>query len=245
MVGSTWRQAEAEAAATPQSDFKAIVVLVTTALCLTFQYPARSGDIYGWLFPGREFTNFEARSLWAVWVIGTFTILPVAVIWGIFRERVRDYGTKLQGAAAGLPLYLGMVAVMAAVLLVISHNKEFQGTYPFYAPGPSEPWWPRFYAWELLYALQFVALEFFFRGFLLHGLRPRLGGQAIFAMMVPYCMIHFGKPMPETLASIIAGIVLGFMSLRTRSIWLGAALHISVAWSMDLLSLWHRGVIRF
>ena len=40
---------------------------------------------------------------------------------------------------------------------------------------------------------------------------------------------------------IIAGIVLGFMSLKTRSIWLGAALHIAVAVTMDLLALWRLG----
>ena len=75
------------------------------------------------------------------------------------------------------------------------------------------------------------------------GLRHRFGFYAIFAMMVPYCMIHFGKPMPETFAAIIAGIVLGFMSLKTRSIWLGAAIHVAVALGMDFLSLWHNGLL--
>ena len=49
--------------------------------------------------------------------------------------------------------------------------------------------------------------------------------------------------MPETFAAIIAGIVLGFMSLKTRSIWLGAAVHVAVALGMDFLSLWHNGLL--
>ena len=60
---------------------------------------------------------------------------------------------------------------------------------------------------------------------------------------VPYCMIHYGKPMPETFSAIGAGIVLGLMSLKTRSIWLGAVLHVAVALSMDLLALWHKGLL--
>jgi membrane protease YdiL (CAAX protease family) len=60
-------------------------------------------------------------------------------------------------------------------------------------------------------------------------------------MMVPYCMLHFGKPMPETLAAICGGIILGFMSLRTRSIWMGTAIHITVAGLMDAASLWRKG----
>ena len=34
-----------------------------------------------------------------------------------------------------------------------------------------------------------------------------------------------------------AQYMLGFMSLKTRSIWMGAALHIAVAWSMDFAAL--------
>ena len=66
----------------------------------------------------------------------------------------------------------------------------------------------------------------------------RLGPYVIFVMTIPYCMIHFGKPIQETLGAIVAGILLGFMALKTRSIWLGAALHIAVAWTMDGLAVW-------
>jgi membrane protease YdiL (CAAX protease family) len=54
-------------------------------------------------------------------------------------------------------------------------------------------------------------------------------------------MIHFGKPMPETIAAIIAGIFLGKMALRSGSILPGILLHYTVAISMDLLSLWQQG----
>ena len=93
------------------------------------------------------------------------------------------------------------------------------------------------WAWEGLYAAQFVSLEFFFRGFILNGLRRALGSNAIFVMIVPYCMIHYGKPMPETLGAIGAGLILGTLALRTRSIWGGVLIHISVALTMDVLAL--------
>ena len=96
----------------------------------------------------------------------------------------------------------------------------------------------------MLYALQFVALEFFFRGFIVHGTKHRFGIYSTFVMMIPYCMIHFQKPLPETCASIAAGIALGFVSLSTRSVWLGAALHISVAWGMDFATLARRGMLQ-
>ncbi len=99
------------------------------------------------------------------------------------------------------------------------------------------------YAWWALYALQFVALEFFFRGFMVHGLKWRLGYAAIFVMVVPYNMIHFGKPLAEAIGAILGGVTLGTLSLKTRSVWWGAALHIAVAATMDLLALWHKGLL--
>ena len=50
-------------------------------------------------------------------------------------------------------------------------------------------------------------------------------------------MIHYGKPMPETLGAIGAGIILGTIAMRTKSIWGGMLIHIGVAMTMDVLAL--------
>jgi membrane protease YdiL (CAAX protease family) len=47
--------------------------------------------------------------------------------------------------------------------------------------------------------------------------------------------------MPEALAAIVGGIALGSLSLKTRSIWWGAAIHISIAITMDICALTHAG----
>ena len=170
-----------------------------------------------------------------------YIAIPVIQILFFFRQPLSDYGFKVRGFANLWGLYLAMLAVMIPIVVTVSMTKSFQGTYRFYRNALIEPLWPRFWIWETAYFLQFIGLEFFFRGYLLHGIKRRFGAYAIFVMMVPYCMIHFGKPMPETFSAIAAGIILGFMSLKTRSIWMGAALHISVALTMDLCSLWRAG----
>src|SRR5204862_1734080 len=60
---------------------------------------------------------------------------------------------------------------------------------------------------------------------------------AIFSMVVPYCMIHFGKPYLEVCSAIIAGVVLGSLSIQTRSIWAGVLVHVTVAILNDVLAL--------
>jgi membrane protease YdiL (CAAX protease family) len=91
----------------------------------------------------------------------------------------------------------------------------------------------------------FFSLEFFFRGFVLQTLKYSLGSMAVPVMVIPYTMIHFSKPLPECIGAIIAGLVLGFLSLKTNRIWGGVLLHVAVAISMDVLALWRNNAFMF
>jgi membrane protease YdiL (CAAX protease family) len=119
----------------------------------------------------------------------------------------------------------------------VSGHTAFQRQYPFYKWANRSAF--DFWTWELLYIAQFLSLEFFFRGFLLQGLRRALGSNAIFVMIVPYCMIHYGKPVLETCGAVGAGLILGTIAMRTRSIWGGVLIHVGVAVTMDVLAVGH------
>jgi membrane protease YdiL (CAAX protease family) len=97
--------------------------------------------------------------------------------------------------------------------------------------------------WEVAYAFQFVMVELFYRGVLLFSLSRSLGWLAIFVMVVPYTTIHLQKPLAECVGSILTGIVLGALALRTRSIAGGAVVHCAVGLCMDLGSLQAKGAL--
>jgi uncharacterized protein len=192
--------------------------------------------------------NSPDRQFWQLiyWASNTFLfyfLLPAIAIKFIFKEKLTDYGLKLQGALAYRNIYFIAFTFIFPVVAVASYSPHFQITYPFFVPVDKNKMFPYFFVWELFYILQFFSLEFFFRGFMVQGLKKELGIYSVFVMMVPYCMIHFGKPLPECIGSIFAGIFLGMMSYRTNSVWLGACLHVGVALTMDVLSLWHKGYI--
>ncbi|MFI5148738.1 MAG: type II CAAX prenyl endopeptidase Rce1 family protein [Bacteroidia bacterium] len=178
---------------------------------------------------------------WASLIIFFYLLIPAFVIRFGFRENLNLYGFRLQGAFKDIKLYGLMLVIMIPLVLFFSGTQSFQARYPFYQPGYKEELFPDFVIWELLYFLQFISLEFFFRGFILHGLRKRFGFYSIFVMTIPYCLIHFGKPFPETVSAILAGIILGFLSLKSKSVYLGIAIHYSVALTMDLCALGHKG----
>jgi membrane protease YdiL (CAAX protease family) len=187
-------------------------------------------------------TNLNDLSYWILTLDFFYFIVPAFIIIFIFKEKLSDYGLKWKGALKDYHLYILMLLVMIPLVLYFSGTQSFQNRYPFLDVNKGDSLFPNFWKWELLYCSQFFALEFFFRGFILHGLKRRFGFYSVFIMTIPYCMIHFGKPMPETIAAIIAGIVLGCLSLKSGSVLLGFLIHVSVGMGMDMASVWQKGV---
>lgn len=168
-----------------------------------------------------------------------YFVIPALYVRFVLKEQIRNYGFNFKNAARHLHIYLLMFLCVVPLVLLASRSPSFLHRYPFYRNAGHS--WTELIAWESVYALQFVTLEFFFRGFLLFALARSIGAYSIFVMVMPYNMIHFHKPFPEAVVAIIAGIALGTLALRTRSIFGGMIIHIGVAWSMDLLALVHKG----
>lgn len=185
----------------------------------------------------RDDTYGRLRRLayWSSCTIVGYMLIPMIWVKLVMRRSLRGMGLSTQGFLTHAWIYALLFLVVLPVVYLVSGTESFQSTYPFYGKAGRSAY--DFIIWELFYGLQFLSLEFFFRGFLIHGLKRRFGFYAIFVSVIPYCMIHFGKPFPEALGSIVAGLTLGAFSLFTGSIWLGVAIHISVAVSMDIFAL--------
>ena len=175
---------------------------------------------------------------WALGCVVVYFLIPAAVIKLILRTNLRDYGWYGGGYLKRMPLYSILFVLMLPILFYVSLRADFIQTYPFYLPNNTK----QLIIWETAYGFQFVVAEFFFRGFILLGLRRHFGAPAALMMtLFPYMMVHFEKPYLEAMGAIIAGCVLGYIALRSRSIWTGVTLHIGVALTMDMLALWRRG----
>ncbi len=177
------------------------------------------------------------------WVIGCvvcYTVVPGVVVRSVFGLTLSEFYLAPRDYLSHLPIYGLLFLPVGLLILVFAGSPDFSAQYPFYK---DQQGWADLLVWEAAYGVQFFALEFFFRGFLLRGLASEMGSMAVLVMMIPYCMIHFGKPLPECLGSIIAGLVLGVLAMDTRSIWGGVTIHVAVAWGMDFAALGQKGVL--
>lgn len=220
-------------------------ILVTMAIALIL--PRYFGDlkhiqaipvVKDWM-QSTAYPSLWPRLYWAFFKFINYFLVPALCIKLVLRERVADYGFKLSKDPHVWMLYGAMLLVVLPLTFGVSFNEAFLRTYPKYKAASET--FVQFFAWEGAYGFQFFMLEFFFRGFILFALAPYLGSAAIFVAVVPYSMIHFSKPLAETLGSIIAGIALGTIALRTHSIYGGVLVHCAVAWSMDVFAMSRRG----
>lgn len=257
---STWRELDedahrhrAEVLANGRMDHRPFIALVMCAVILTMQ------EYYG----GRVFFDVSVRGLlvewdkthpwiqaskydelWGfAWWAGTRVfgyVFPFIVWKTVFypKDSLLDLGLRTRGFLDHAWIYGLFLMVVVPAMLVVSQSPDFGSYYPFYKMSTRS--WFDFLVWEAMYFAQFFALEMFFRGFWLGVLRKSFGSGAIFVMAVPYCMIHYGKPYLEACGAIVAGIALGSLSMKTKSIYSGFLVHVTVAVMMDWLSLRHR-----
>ena len=258
---STWSDLEledtdyrAQLARKNKFDTRPLVCLIFVAVTLTVQEYYGGRKLYDsiirpWLFQMEamgwrklhlaQFDEYYSYAWWvAARVIG-YVLLPFP-LWKILypKDSLLDLGLRIRGFSRHIWIYVVCLAVVIPAMLIVANQPDFGTYYPFYKLSSRS--WFDLLMWESIYFVQFFALELFFRGFIIGTLRRTLGSAAIFAMAVPYCMIHYGKPYLEAHGAIVAGIVLGSLSAKTRSIYAGFLVHITVALSMDLLALWHR-----
>lgn len=137
-------------------------------------------------------------------------------------------------------IYLLLFLLVLPLVWHSAGTPAFQHKYPLARElvGPDGGLSPvHFAVYQAFYSLVFVSGESLWRGLLTFSLARHLGSYAILLMLIPYCITHYGKPLPETLGSLVAGTLLGVLALRHGSVWSGVLLHYGVAISMDVLAI--------
>lgn len=170
------------------------------------------------------------------WFTGLFTaLIPVYCIWKIKdSKKIPFYGT---GPMGNTRPYLLLVTCMIPLIVLAATQADFLKMYP--RAKVVETWnlHPRYLYYalhEFFYSLDFITIEFFFRGFLIISMISICGRQCIIPAAAFYCCIHLGKPMGEAISSFAGGILLGIVSSNTRTVKGGLLVHLGIAWLMEI-----------
>jgi membrane protease YdiL (CAAX protease family) len=168
--------------------------------------------------------------------LGKYLILFLVL--GVAVGRLRHSGFGFFNFKIQYKTYLGFLLIMLPLLVFASTQDDFLKVYPKLKQFgvSSEEYLSQLLIYEPVYLLNFVMLEWFFRGFMVLFFKKYLNTKAIILVAVIYCAFHFGKPALECISSFFGGYLLGYIVYKTKSIWGGVIVHMGIAFLMDLFA---------
>jgi hypothetical protein len=180
---------------------------------------------------------------------GVVTILfALFGMWLVYDRKEKDgfYGLRFSGAS--VKPYFVLLLIMVPILYITTYMPDILDYYPTYKRAGglrfstfydiNENWAKLIY--ESAYLFDFVNTEIFFRGFLVIGLSKLLGKNVVLPMAATYAVLHFGKPIGETISSVFGGYILGIIALYSRNIWGGIFIHGGIAFFMEVFAFWRQ-----
>ncbi|NPA06992.1 MAG: CPBP family intramembrane metalloprotease [Chloroflexi bacterium] len=134
----------------------------------------------------------------------------------------KAYGLALGDWRHGLPL-VGLTWLVAAgvELASVTLDPTVRAYY--------RPLWSPTYPGVVL--LDMVGWEFVFRGYLLFAYARAFGvGPAMWLQMVPFALMHVGKPVAETFSTILGGVWFAILAWRGQSVLYPILAHWFIGW---------------
>lgn len=218
------------------------VYLCAAATWLMVLYHHHGGgfDAPEWFLDGSaELLGFELlefhRHLWShASAVVLLMIVPLALCWFGEGWSPRDLGFRVKGAGPEILVVLGLWVAMIPIIWMVHTGASFQSVYPRLDAADTSM--ELYFLFEGFYLVKWIAWEFFFRGFMLFAFQKDFLRSSVLISTIPFTLMHYGKPELEMASAMIAGLVLCFIALRSKSIWPGVLLHWLVASTMDFFA---------
>ncbi len=221
-----------------KEDLKVYILLLSAPVLLTL-YRYHGYPEYFYEYFGNSYSDVIAR----IWQFAVFFVLmfviPALTVKFWFKRPLTDFGMGIGNYKEGLKWLVTIPLVVAPIIYLSSKMPDVRLEYPMAKSLLNDT--SNLLLYESAYVLlYYTAWEFFFRGFLLFGLRERFGDfNAILIQTISSCLVHIGKPEGEIIGSIIVGIIFGVVALRTRSIWYVFLIHAAIGVLTDIFIIYY------
>lgn len=215
-------------------DIKYYIILISAPILLTiYRYHGYPGtnNLYKYL----NFPKDQSQAIVSFMIFFVITFLIPIIYLRIFTtEKITDYGLSLGNYKYGIKSLLLIPLVILPAIYFAAKMPDVHSEYPLAKSLLIDQ--KNIFIYEITYVIfYYIAWEFYFRGFILFGLKDRFGDwNAILIQTISSCLIHIGKPEGEIIGSIVVGIIFGYIALRSRSIWYVFLMHASIGVLTDI-----------
>ena len=149
-----------------------------------------------------------------------YGVFPMLVILIILRKNPLKFGLG-SGNPRIWGFYTVVICLVAAVILYASSFSTALQSYYRHTGF-------NYFTYFLTSCLSLGASEFLYRGYLLFGLKEKFQEGSVLLQMIPFALMHLGKPQLETISTIITGILFGYIAYRGKSYWPAFFIHLFI-----------------
>jgi len=218
---------------------KVVIIFISIAMLQTISWYYTSRSFFrlnlAELFKPNENISLIEYFYWFIGDFFTLLIVPVLIIKLLLKEKLSNFGFQIGDYKTGLKYSSLFILFMIPLIWVVSGSQSFASTYPHLQGARSN--WSIFILLETGMLIYMMAWEFIWRGYMLFGLKEKFGYYAILIQMIPFLILHNGKPVLETFGAIFGGIALGILAWRTASFYYCVIIHTAVMFTIDFISV--------
>lgn len=210
-----------------------VVLLLSSLLLLVWKYYGSPLALAHWCSPSTT-TPPRVAAAWCHFLITLILlgVLPALVVKGVFRQRLHDYGLRWGLTHGTWQTLLLFVPVFAMVGYLSASDPLLRAKFPINPQAGISA--EAFALHAVTYLGYYLGWEFYFRGFMLFGLRESTGDvNAVLIQTLASSLLHIGGPASETFGAIGGGLLWGLLALRTRSIISGMLQHFTLGIALD------------
>jgi membrane protease YdiL (CAAX protease family) len=149
-----------------------------------------------------------------------YAVFPILVILIILRKNPLDFGLRIGNPRIWVKYVLVICLVSAAVLYAASFSPSLQSYYQMEKFN--------FLSYFLTSCVSLSASEYMYRGFLIFGLEEKFKEGSILIQVIPFVLLHLGKPELETLSTLFTGVLFGYVAYRGKSYWPAFIIHLFI-----------------
>ncbi len=222
-----------------KKDFHIYIILLSAPILLTiYRYHGYPGTFNPFLDLGYTTDQTVSINQFIIFFLLMF-IVPILYIKIAMKKRLSEFGFGLGDTGFGVKTLILIPLIVVPAIYFAAKVPDVRSEYPLAKSLIQDQ--SHLLVYELAYVIfYYIAWEFFFRGFLLFGLKNKFGAlNAILIQTISSCLVHIGKPEGEIIGSIIVGIIFGIIALRTKSIWYVFLLHAAIGVLTDLFIIYN------
>jgi len=209
---------------------KPLSIIVFSSILVFFNsWPAFILMRRGWFL--RDSTVFSVVTALSAFFI--MFVIPMFIIKFVFKKQLSDFGLSIP---ENLSRVLKLIAIALLILLpfifLLASKTNFQEFYLI-----KRSFSGLFFLEILASCLYFFSEEFLFRGVLFFGLWDKLKLHTFWITNLIFAIFHLNKPYGEVFFAFFAGLLLSYVSLKTKSFIPAAIIHIILALTLNAIIL--------